>query len=104
MNGDPLKRGSSAEQELFQRLARLCDGLPPDAVQGAAMNLIINAIRQSTPKRTDAEARFSELTGRAAALLLDNHYDPVTGNRRTIFPFTQVVTMPFHIDDDKQRQ
>ena len=61
-----------------------------------AINLLVNSIRQCTARRKDAEAILDELHGRTKSTLLDMHYDPVTGLRRSVFPFTQVVQMPFH--------
>ena len=40
------------------------------------------------------------LFGRGKTILLD-HYDAVTGRRRSVFPFTQQVKMPLHWEDDK---
>ena len=65
-----------------------------------AVNLLGNAIRQSVPYRKQAEAIFDELTGNAKTLLLDKHYDAVTGKRRSVFPFTQVIEAPFHVERD----
>jgi hypothetical protein len=46
----------------------------------------------------DAEARFDEISGRTKQLLLD-HYDGA-GNRRSVFPFHQVIEVP-HFDGRK---
>lgn len=97
---DPLKSAHPAEQELFERVAALMNGVPSELVRGIAINLLINAIRQSVPYRKDAEAIIDELTGRAKTLLLDKHYDAVTGQRRSVFPFTQVIEAPFHVEQD----
>ena len=92
---DPLDT-EGAERELFDAVAKLTVGKPLHVVWGVGMNLIVNAIRQSTAKRETAEAQFNELLGRGKSVLLDQHYDPVTGHRRSVFPFTQVIQMPFH--------
>ena len=97
---DPLKSSHLAEQELFEKVGTLLNGVPVEMARGIAINLLINAIRQSVPYRKDAEAMMNELTGRAKTLLLDKHYDSVTGQRRTVIPFTQVIEAPFHVEQD----
>jgi len=84
------------EQALFETVSRGLIGVPMQHVCGVAINLLVNAIRQGVAKRDKAEAVFDELFGRAKTVLLDVHYDPVTGNRRSVFPFTQTVQAPFH--------
>jgi hypothetical protein len=97
---DPLRSLEGQEKLLFDHFTAMATGKNLDAVMGAAINVLINAIRQTYPKRVDAEAKISELFGRAAQLLLANHYDSVTGLRRNVFPHTQVVRMAYHIEDD----
>ena len=70
---------------------------------GAAINILINVIRQMEPTRKEAEARWDMLFGRGKTLLLDRHYDSVTGRKKTIFPFTQQISMGFHHEDDEVR-
>lgn len=100
---DPLLRNITEQQRLlhteFQRLAA---NKNVDAVIGAAINILVNAIRQQEPFRAGAEARWTMFMGRGGTILLD-HYDSVTGRRRTIFPFTQQVVMPIHHEDDEAR-
>jgi hypothetical protein len=100
MASDPLGGLQGQEKILFDLFTGAASGKNLDAVLGAAVNLIINAVRQTYAKRSDAEARFDELFGRAKQILLANHYDSVTGMRRSVFPHTQVVRMPFHLEDD----
>lgn len=97
---DPLLGLPEQERQLFNSFTAASAGKNADAVLGAALNIIINAIRQLEPTRKEAEARYDALFGRAKSLLLENHYDSVTGKRRTVFPFTQVVKMPHHFEDD----
>jgi hypothetical protein len=97
---DPLKSTDSREHQLFEQVTALLNGLPSEMVRVIAINVLVNAIRQSVPYRNDAEELFNELTGRAKALLLDKHYDLVTGRRRSVFPFTQVIEAPFHVEQD----
>jgi hypothetical protein len=92
---DPLD-SEGAERELFDAVTKLVSGKPLHVAWSVGMNLIVNAIRQSTATRTLAEAQFNELFGQGKTMLLDKHYDSVTGHRRSVFPFTQVLQVPFH--------
>jgi hypothetical protein len=92
---DPLD-STGTDRELFETVMRMMVGKPQQMVWQVSMNLLVNSIRQSVAKRADAEAIFNELFGRAKTVLLDQHYDPVTGHRRGVIPHTQVVQMPFH--------
>jgi acyl carrier protein phosphodiesterase len=88
---DPLRKsGPEAEQELFRALGRACNDFPRDVVLGAAMNLIVNAIRQEHAGRNAACNAFDEVMARTKAVLLDKHYDEM-GKRRNVFPFHQVI-------------
>lgn len=100
MTSDPLRGGPPAERALFEQITKLSDGKPLEAVLGAAINMIVNALRQTHGLRKDAEAQFDVLFGKAKTILLNEHYDSVTGKRRGVMPFTQVLHMPYHIDDD----
>lgn len=75
---------------LFLELARHCDGRPADDVLRAAINLIANCIRSNCGLRSEAEAKMTDLYGINMAMLME-HYDPVTGRRRSVMPFTQVI-------------
>jgi hypothetical protein len=86
---------------LFKQVAALLNGVSSEIACVMAVNLLVNAIRQSVPYRKDAEAIIDELMGRAKTLLLDKHYDAVTGQRRSVFPFTQVIEAPFHVEQDE---
>lgn len=79
-------------------------GKNADAVMGAAINVIMNAIRQNYPTREGAEQKIDELFGRGKTLLLANHYDSVTGRRRSVIPHTQIVRMAYHMEDDFEPQ
>jgi hypothetical protein len=98
---DPLpKSGPTNQHELFKAFTAVAHHCPADLVLGAAANLLINAIRQSHPSRASADARISEINARMRGLLLD-HYDPVTGKRRSIFPFHQILEVPHFADKDR---
>jgi hypothetical protein len=103
LNPDPLLGLPDQERLLFDAFKQASAGKNVDAVLGAALNIVINTIRQMEPTRAEAEARYDALFGRAKTLLIDRHYDSVTGKRRTIFPFTQQVKMAYHYDDDTVR-
>lgn len=100
---DPLKGLPEQERALFEVFKRAAAGKNVDCVLGAAVNILINVIRQMEPTRKEAEARWDMLFGRGKTLLIDRHYDAVTGKKKTIFPFTQQINMPFHNADDEVR-
>jgi hypothetical protein len=100
MAEDPLRTLRGQEEMLFRLFGSASTGKNADAVMGAAVNIIMNAIRQNYALRIDAEAKINELFGHAKQLLLANHYDSVTGKRRNVFPHTQIVRMAYHIEDD----
>jgi len=97
---DPLRKVEEAGQELFKRFGKESNGFNADAVIAAASNILVNAIRQTYSQRHRAEARFDELAARLKGVLMD-HYDPVTGKRRNIFPFTQHLNVPYLGDVEK---
>lgn len=95
---DPLHGSAPDRQlELFKAFSQLAHGYSIEDILGAALNVHINAIRQSCPLRKQAlEAidRWAENGKR----LLDHHYTPGdNGKRRNLFPFTQTIEVP-HFD------
>ena len=91
---DPLdKTGPPSEIDLFKKMAALGAGVPHDLVINAAMNVVLNALRQSQDTRAKAEMAFDAIAGRAKAVLLDQHYDGL-GKRRGVFPFDQRIDVP----------
>jgi hypothetical protein len=98
MSLDPLRNpkdpfhtsGPEKEKELFTRFSQLSEGFPVETVVRAAMNVVLNAIRQAHAKRSGAETSFDELIARSKSVLLDQHYDNA-GNRRNVFPFDQKI-------------
>lgn len=94
---DPLRQaGPSQQQELFRRFTAAANGFSMEDVIGAAMNLLVNAVRQSNPTWSRAAERYDDWMGRFKTVL-HNHYDSVTGRRRNIFPFSQTVQID-HFD------
>jgi hypothetical protein len=89
---DPLTRGPAAAQELFKRYSKVSNDFDRDAVIGAAANIVLNAVRQSLSKRQDADAAIIRLLETLRSTL-NEHYDGL-GQRRSVFPFHQVVEMP----------
>lgn len=79
-------------QELFKRFGQVANGFQRDDVVNAAVNILVNAIRQHCRTRQQAEQAFDELFGRTKQVLVD-HYDQL-GRKRGIFPFDQVIEMP----------
>ncbi len=92
---DPLlKVGPDAERELFMLFGRAANGFPTDVTIGAALNMIINAMRQQHTTRAQAEKAFDEMFGRGKTILT-NHYDSL-GRKRGIFPYDQNIVMPMY--------
>jgi hypothetical protein len=104
MPNDPLAAAvADRERELFKAMSRLCteQQVTPEQVANAALNLVCNAVRQGFPTRSQAERAYDEIVARMKGVLLDQHYDAVTGKRRHNFAWDQVVHMPFNDFPDK---
>lgn len=89
---DPLHNNPEAERELFNALARACKGFSHDQVAGAAVNLLVNVLRQSNATREAAMAGTDRLHA-TMRQVIDAHYDAL-GRRRNVFPFHQVIEVP----------
>jgi hypothetical protein len=97
---DPLhKNVDSVAKHLMMEWIKLAAGRSREAACLAAINIIINCIRQCTTQKSDAEAKFNELFGRGKQVMLD-HYDSTTGLRKSKFSYTQVIEVPHFIDPD----
>jgi hypothetical protein len=90
---DPLKDCDETRRELFGRFSKASNGFSQRDVIYAAVNLILNAVRQSCMKQKDAEAMLDEMMAHAKRTLLDQHYFP-SGMRRNVFPFHQTIEAP----------
>lgn len=90
----------AAERELLVKVVSLVIDKPIQMVIGVSMNLLVNAIVQNVSSRKQAEAALDELFGTAKTIVLDQHYDPVTGKRRSIVPAPpdHVIGPPFFED------
>lgn len=97
---DPLRASPETGRVLLERFGQVATDFPLPAVINAATNLLVNAIRQSVPKRPAALAYYDELFGRAKTMLA-SHYDAVTGNRRNVFAHTQHVIVDTHVDPER---
>lgn len=97
---DPLQMEGDVKQ-VFEETLQRCNGMPSVLVYNLAINILVNAIRMVVPERKQAETLIDELFGKTKSLLLDFHYDPVTGKRRTMFPFTQKIEPPFLVNQSK---
>lgn len=99
MNNDPLRNGKDplrdsgpqSALDLFREFSKAANGRPNEQILDAAVNMILNVIRQSNASGAKAAAQFDEIAGRAKHLLMEKHYDNA-GNRRNIFPYSQHVT------------
>jgi hypothetical protein len=91
---DPLRNtGPRSQESLFRSMSALGAGFDSEQVVGAAMNVVLNALRQKHATSKAAEREFDELIARSKGVLLDQHYDGL-GKRRNVFPFAQVIEMP----------
>lgn len=77
--------------ELTEAISRLCDNRGSDEVIEACFNILANALYQTYPRRADAEERIRVLFHWTAETVLGK-YDSVTGRRREVIPFDQVIT------------
>lgn len=91
---DPLlKAGPAAEHELFRQIGQLCNGFPRDVIENVAGHLLINAVRQKMATWPQADREMRDQTGRLMQLLSE-HYDTVSGRKKGIFPYDQVISVP----------
>lgn len=88
---DPLHKITSPQgKELFRKFGEVANGFSNDAVIDAAMNLLINVVRQAASTRDSAEKIIDLLNYQVKVNLLEHHYDN-TGKRRNVFPFQQGI-------------
>ena len=96
---DPMVKASFDHQrELFARFSKVANGFGSDAAIGAAMNVLINAIRQACPTWRQAEIVFDDTLGRSKQVLKD-HYD-AAGRKKGIFPYDQSISVGHLLDGD----
>jgi hypothetical protein len=104
-HNDPLlQTGAEAGRALFDAMSKVCTGFGQEDVVNAAVNILVNSIRQQCATRPMAEAKYDELAAKTKGLLM-GHYDAVSGKRRSVFPFTQTVHAQLvHWDDKLNRK
>ena len=98
---DPLAAVPDPQRRLFEMFSAAASGFASDAVIGAAINLLINAIRQAAPEWNKAEPLFDDYLGKSKQLLKD-HYD-THGRKRGIFPYDQTIVVEHFIDPERIR-
>ena len=91
MTLDPLNSAPAGARELFGNLSKVCHGFNNDDIIIAALNLVINAVRQNRARRDDAAELYDGAVTRGRHILLEEHYD-AAGRRRGVYPFHQVIT------------
>lgn len=97
---DPLKQGPQAGRILAERFSKEANGFSREHVTDAAWSVMLDNVRQSCATREQAHAKLSEMAARMHAIL-DEHYDSVTGRRRSIFAYDQNINVVF--TDDRKR-
>jgi hypothetical protein len=85
-------------RQLFLEFSRLANGRSIEDILSACANMIANCLRQNYGLRSEVESRMKELFGRSMEVLLQ-HYDPVTGRRRSVIPFDQSVRPNLILND-----
>ena len=91
MTSDPLDGAPKGARELFGNLSKVCHGFNNDDIIVAALNIVINAVRQNRARRIDAAELYDGAVTRGRHVLLEEHYD-AAGRRRGVYPFHQVIT------------
>jgi hypothetical protein len=84
---DPLLQNTDNARQLFQSFSHVSHGFGTLDVVNAALNILVNAIRQAETTKQGASELWDELTTRSKTLLMDG-YDS-TGRKNCIYPFTQ---------------
>jgi hypothetical protein len=98
---DPLTQVPDHARLLFERFAAASEGFPADAVAGAALNLLINALRQRHGTWQQAEQAFDEYLGKSKQILKDCY--GMSGRRNGIFPFDQTIAIDL-LDENAKRK
>lgn len=86
---DPLLQNTDNARELFKSFSNISHGFNTLDVINAALNIVVNAVRQAQPTRKEAAETWDELTTRSKGLLMEG-YDS-TGRRKGIYPYTQTL-------------
>lgn len=91
-DNDPLKDSSKGQKALLEQFAAHANGFSREDVEAAALNLLLSVVRQNYKTQHGANDRCDQLAAEMKRIL-DMHYDHL-GNRRSVFPFHQVIEMP----------
>lgn len=95
---DPLaKAGPDRQRLLFLAMQDAADGHSADDVIGAAINVLVNALRQTNSTRDKAMVAVDQKAAKIKELL-DLNYTSA-GRVNGVFPFNQTV----HLDHFKDR-
>lgn len=97
---DPLKQGPGAGRALAASFGKEASGFSREDVLDASWSVMLDLLRQTCVTRDVAHARLSELAEKMHTIL-DQHYDPVTGRRRSIFAHDQTIEVV--LTDDRAR-
>ena len=98
---DPLSKVSTKTgKQLFEEMARLAKDMPRDLVMNAVASMLVSVIRQDSGNGRAAEAKMAEVYGKMQDILA-GCFDPVTGKKRNIFPFTQNISPTMVVDKDR---
>jgi hypothetical protein len=91
---DPLHGAmEDREVQVLRDIGKALHGVPLEACANVGMNLTITAVRQAFSTWSEAEKHMKNLQGRQMQVLKD-HYDSVSGRKKGVFPYDQVIAVP----------
>lgn len=89
MEKDLLLDTPDNARELFNQFSQISHGFSTLDVVNAALNVLVNAIRQAEPTRQGAERVWDECVARSKGVLLDGYNS--AGRKKGIYPYTQTL-------------
>lgn len=99
---DPLaKSGPDQQRPLFAAMCKAAHGYSSEDVIGAAINVIVNALRQSYTTRDKALIAADEKAAKIKELLAANYTS--AGRVNGVFPFNQTIQLDHFTDRDSVR-
>jgi len=99
---DPIaKSGPDQQRILFAAMAQASRGHSMDEVIGAALNIVVNALRQTYPSREKALVAADQKAAQFKDILSKCYTS--AGRLNGVFPFNQHIEMPHFIDKDSIR-
>jgi hypothetical protein len=90
---DPINKVPTGSVALFEQFSRVAHGYPADNVMDAALNVIVNVLRQTHDTRDKAGLSYDEFTTKAKSHLMEC-YDS-TGRKKGVYPYHQIIRVPF---------